>query len=60
LCSPVKHFPAKWKRTTIGDFERLSQIRGKRADRFTIMNEMVSPTGRITALIRQSFERMAV
>jgi arylformamidase len=27
------------------------------ADHFTIMNEMVSPAGRITTLIRQSFER---
>ena len=27
------------------------------ADHFTIMNEMVSPTGRITTLIRQLFER---
>jgi arylformamidase len=30
------------------------------ADHFTIMNEMVSPTGRITTLIRQLFERTAV
>jgi arylformamidase len=29
------------------------------ADHFTIMNEMVSPTGRITTLIRQLFERTA-
>ena len=29
------------------------------ADHFTIMNEMMSPTGRITTLIRQLFERMA-
>jgi arylformamidase len=28
------------------------------ADHFTIMNEMVSPAGRITALIRQLFERI--
>jgi len=27
------------------------------ADHFTIMNEMMSPKGRITALIRQLFER---
>ena len=27
------------------------------ADHFTIMNEMASPTGRITTLIRQLFER---
>jgi arylformamidase len=27
------------------------------ADHFTVMNEMVSPTGRITTLIRQLFER---
>ncbi len=30
------------------------------ANHFTIMNEMVSPAGRITALIRQLFERTAV
>jgi arylformamidase len=30
------------------------------ADHFTIMDEMVSPTGRITTLIRQLFERTAV
>jgi arylformamidase len=30
------------------------------ADHFTIMNEMVSPTGRITTLMRQLFERTAV
>jgi hypothetical protein len=29
------------------------------ADHFTIMNEMASPTGRITTLIRQLFERTA-
>jgi acetyl esterase/lipase len=29
------------------------------ADHFSIMNEMVSPTGRITMLIRQLFERTA-
>jgi acetyl esterase/lipase len=29
------------------------------ADHFTIMHEMMSPTGRITALIRQLFERTA-
>jgi arylformamidase len=29
------------------------------ANHFTIMNEMMSPTGRITTLIRQLFERMA-
>jgi len=29
------------------------------ADHFTIMNEMVSPAGRITMLIRQLFERTA-
>jgi arylformamidase len=29
------------------------------ADHFTIMNEMVSPSGRITTLIRQLFERTA-
>ena len=29
------------------------------ADHFTIMNEMVSPAGRITTLIRQLFERTA-
>lgn len=29
------------------------------ADHFTIMNEMVAPTGRITTLIRQLFERTA-
>ena len=29
------------------------------ADHFTIMNEMTSPTGRITTLIRQLFERTA-
>lgn len=29
------------------------------ADHFSIMNEMVSPTGRITTLIRQLFERTA-
>jgi len=28
------------------------------ADHFTIMNEMTSPTGRITSLIRQLFERV--
>jgi len=28
-------------------------------DHFTVMNEMMSPTGRITSLIRQLFERMA-
>ena len=28
------------------------------ADHFTIMDEMMSPTGRITTLIRQLFERM--
>ena len=27
------------------------------ADHFTIMNEMISPPGRITTLIRQLFER---
>ena len=27
------------------------------ADHFTIMNEMIAPEGRITALIRQAFER---
>ena len=30
------------------------------ANHFTIMNELVSPTGRITTLIRQLLERMAV
>ena len=30
------------------------------ADHFTIMNELMSPTGRITTLIRQLLERMAV
>jgi len=30
------------------------------ADHFTIMNEMLSPTGRITTLIRELFERTAV
>jgi arylformamidase len=30
------------------------------ADHFTIMNELASPTGRITTLIRQLFERTAV
>ena len=29
------------------------------ADHFTIVNEMVSPTGRFTTLIRQLFERTA-
>ena len=29
------------------------------ADHFTIMNELISPTGRITTLIRQLFERTA-
>jgi len=29
------------------------------ADHFTIMNEMLAPTGRITMMIRQLFERMA-
>jgi len=29
------------------------------ADHFTIMNELMSPTGRITTLIRQLLERMA-
>ncbi|MCP4620916.1 MAG: alpha/beta hydrolase [Bradyrhizobium sp.] len=29
------------------------------ADHFTIMNEMIAPTGRITTLIRQAFERTA-
>ena len=29
------------------------------ADHFTILHEMVSPTGRITTLIRQLFERTA-
>ena len=29
------------------------------ADHFSIMHEMMSPTGRITTLIRQLFERMA-
>jgi arylformamidase len=29
------------------------------ANHFTIMNEMISPTGRITMLIRQMFERVA-
>jgi arylformamidase len=30
-----------------------------RANHFTIMNELMSPTGRITALVRQLFERTA-
>jgi hypothetical protein len=30
------------------------------ADHFTIMDEMLSPTGRITRLIRELFERTAV
>ena len=30
------------------------------ANHFTIMNEMMSPKGRITTLIRQLFERTAV
>jgi arylformamidase len=29
------------------------------ADHFTIMNELMSPTGRITTLIRQLLEGMA-
>ncbi len=29
------------------------------ANHFTVMNEMMSPQGRITALIRQLFERTA-
>jgi hypothetical protein len=29
------------------------------ADHFTIMNELMPPTGRITTLIRQAFERTA-
>ena len=29
------------------------------ADHFSIMNEMASPTGRITTMIRQLFERKA-
>jgi arylformamidase len=29
------------------------------ADHFTIMDELIPPTGRITTLIRQAFERTA-
>jgi hypothetical protein len=55
LGSAVEHFPAKWKRAQV--VVRIEEIPG--ADHFTIMNELMSPKGRITTLIRQVFERTA-
>ncbi len=41
-----------------GTMKPLSLVAGiAAANHFTVMNEMVSPTGRITTLIRQLFER---